>query len=369
MRAPRPVRGLLLPVVVAVAVAGTAVGVGSLVRSGAARQAAGVDAPPVLHLDGVGGGPQSGTKPRGIPSDEPTDLVRGLAGGGYRLAGDLLDGPASAWAYRLPAGQAGLDDVRRVATALGLAGTPRRTRAGWVVFSGRGRLVVQDAAGQPWSFGVRGCRSGLPTRSAVAAIACPLGAVRPPLPRPCLLEMCPLPQPPPGLVTSRAREFFAALGADAIPFAVDGATATANPDVEGVPTADWPLSVTVGEAGTVTAAAGHLGRPVRLASYPIVSADEAFVALQKRPRPLPEVCQLRIDPSRSRSAARRAQPRCLPLTPTVVTGARLGLDYVLADRGALLVPAWLFSVRGDAQPIPQIAIAARYLAGNGIPGT
>jgi hypothetical protein len=33
------------------------------------------------------------------------------------------------------------------------------------------------------------------------------------------------------------------------------------------------------------------------------------------------------------------------------------------QRGALLVPAWLFAVAGQAQPVPEIAVEPKYLAG------
>jgi hypothetical protein len=57
-----------------------------------------------------------------------------------------------------------------------------------------------------------------------------------------------------------------------------------------------------------------------------------------------------------------ANADCPQPAPVKVTGAELGLQLTaLADEEAALLPAWLFSVEGWPQPLPQLAIEPRFL--------
>ncbi|MDQ6875853.1 MAG: hypothetical protein M3042_12435, partial [Actinomycetota bacterium] len=105
----------------------------------------------------------------------------------------------------------------------------------------------------------------------------------------------------------------------------------------------------IGPARQVRSADGWLGKPQRGATYPLVSAPEAFQRLQARPRLYSHLC--------------RAQPTggCAKPPPQQVTGAHTGLMVASDADGALLVPAWLFTVAGRAEPEAVVAVAANYL--------
>jgi hypothetical protein len=53
---------------------------------------------------------------------------------------------------------------------------------------------------------------------------------------------------------------------------------------------------------------------------------------------------------------------CAPTPDRVVTGATLGLTQAYStDHGILLVPAWLFQVRGEPTPMAVIAVEGAFL--------
>lgn len=53
---------------------------------------------------------------------------------------------------------------------------------------------------------------------------------------------------------------------------------------------------------------------------------------------------------------------CAPTPDQVVTGATLGLTQAYTtDRGILLVPAWLFQVRGESTPVAVGAVQQAFL--------
>jgi hypothetical protein len=307
----------MVAAVVVAAVLGVAAVVRSPDRSGAPPRG-GAAAPPVLHVAGSGGA---------VADVEPRDQVPGTA---LRLAGSLPQGPARADAFRLRSPST--SELRRLATALGLDASPRRVRAGWVAESGEQRLAVRSADGS-WSFGPRDC-------------------VAPPVPDDGAVPACALAQrvaPPEATVRAAARRVFAALGLRDAPVRVSGATATAQPRVDARPTTGLATAVTVSSSG-ITAANGRLGRPVRLGSYPLVSAGTAYRSLLARPRILAEVCRLAPDGH-----------SCVPPAPTTVTGATLGLAFEPAKEGPVLVPAWLFTVRGSDDPLVVVALQPRFL--------
>lgn len=56
------------------------------------------------------------------------------------------------------------------------------------------------------------------------------------------------------------------------------------------------------------------------------------------------------------------KPGCADLPPTVITGATLGLTMAQDAGRPTLVPAWLFTVRGQDEPLAQVAVQPSYLA-------
>jgi hypothetical protein len=122
----------------------------------------------------------------------------------------------------------------------------------------------------------------------------------------------------------------------------------ADPRVAGLPTSGYATSLEIDGDGHVVGGSGYLGRPSAGASYPLVSAREAFDALPELPRPM-FACP---------DTASCPQPE-----PARVTGAELGLQLTaLADDEAALVPAWLFTVKDWTMPLAQPAIEPRFLS-------
>jgi hypothetical protein len=56
------------------------------------------------------------------------------------------------------------------------------------------------------------------------------------------------------------------------------------------------------------------------------------------------------------------KPGCADIPSTVITGATLGLTMAQDAGRPTLVPAWLFTVKGQDEPLAQIAVEASYLA-------
>jgi hypothetical protein len=123
-----------------------------------------------------------------------------------------------------------------------------------------------------------------------------------------------------------------------------------DPVVAGAPTTGWSTTVSVSTLGLIVSGSGWLGGSSAGPAYPLISAPAAFALLPQQPVPLVAI-------------ACPAHGACPGSTPRVVTGARLGLSLEHeADGTALLVPAWLFTVRGSDQPVAQVAVAPQYLA-------
>ena len=102
----------------------------------------------------------------------------------------------------------------------------------------------------------------------------------------------------------------------------------------------------------VVSANGWITQPNRDADYPVISAQRAFDLLQQQPRPMMMLCAQRTD----------GKPGCAEIPPTEVTGATLGVMLDQDGNDAVLVPAWLFSIKGQDDPVTQIAIDPSYLA-------
>ncbi|HEX5496819.1 MAG TPA: hypothetical protein VFX70_19830 [Mycobacteriales bacterium] len=155
------------------------------------------------------------------------------------------------------------------------------------------------------------------------------------------------PTPDRDAVRAAARPLLAALGLNGARLAVTTlpghGQVTADPAVGGLPTSG--LSTLLAFASSprlhLVSGSGWLADPRAGARYPIAPAHTVLT--------------------------RTPLLRCDPCDPTVgratVTGARFGLALERDDHGvALLVPAWLYDVRGSDRPLALVAIDPHFLA-------
>lgn len=56
----------------------------------------------------------------------------------------------------------------------------------------------------------------------------------------------------------------------------------ADPTADEIPTASWQTQLTIGAGGRISAVAGRPARPRRGDLYPVITAPQAFEALQRR---------------------------------------------------------------------------------------
>jgi hypothetical protein len=296
----------------------------------------------------------------------------------YRLGGPLPSLPDRARAWKL-GDTTDPDRVAALAAALGLTGQPKQESTGWTVRDGRRALLVNRAAGVPWTYGTGllgacGTRAGGGPYRPGPGIQCldPDAAVTSPS-RPANL-------PSPADAERVSRDLAARAGLD-----LDGArvrvtdswnsrTVQIDPAVDGTPTSGLTWTVAVGANGAVQHASGWLATPEPADTYPLIGVQAGFEQLKKF-RPL--VPMARADmPAAERRPCRPTgagsvpcNPRPLPPRTVTVTGARLGLQLAPAipkpnrpAEVAYLLPAYLFDLEGgwtDVQAV--IAVPARYL--------
>ncbi len=284
-------------------------------------------APSVLHLAGTAGARaevRAGGDPRG-----------------YELVGTLPSAhpDTPAWSLRPVADH---DAVRRLTTAL-RATSPVRVSAegswwwsrcadGAVSSDGAtsGCAVAQSGTVVPGSAG-GGTATGAPAPTRAAT-------------------------PSTETVRRVAAPLLAALGLDVADAEVQGSSAVVDPVVGGLPSYGLTTRVTVTGDATVADAAGWLVRPARADTYPVRPAEDVFDALPPLPRPMMACPE-----------SRDGRTQCPGLGPVQVTGARLGLAVQpLVGGGHVLVPAWLFAVKGSTEPVVGLAVAQKFL---GTPAT
>ena len=139
-----------------------------------------------------------------------------------------------------------------------------------------------------------------------------------------------------------------------------GASVSLDPTVGGLETSGFTTRVELDARSQITSAAGFLATPVRGESYPLITAREAFDRLPVFP--MMDLC--RMAPNGK---------GCIAPPPPEITGAHLGLmaQQLAATRPSsgdrVLVPAWLFDVKGSDQPLAQVAISPEFL-GSGSDG-
>ena len=291
---------------------------------------------PVLRLDSGTAGAEVGTP----ASPQGRDR--------FVLAGRLpTDRPGAAPIYRFGSGAGPAERVSKLAGALGLRGTPKRAEGQWYLADGRRVLTVDDGGDWQWQL---------------------TGPITPDTSVKCVRAPCPalpgprgLPGPPIDVAKRIATDVLAALGLPA-----DDLRATANgPVVEvraprrvgGRQVDAFSTELSVGSDRKIHRGQGWLGAPRQGPAYPLVSAAEAFRRLQAQPYAEIAICH------------QLPGGGCAPPPKVKVFGADLGLMRSHDQRGALLVPAWLFRVSGQEAPLAVVAVQSRYLGEPAAPVT
>lgn len=287
----------------------------------------------------TGGGGDS--TPRLTVEAVPPQLALETAGtaasaGTVEVAAELPTGPSRGQVRDLPAGAATEEQVVRLAAVLGVDGAAARAGDRWQVAAAGTVLVVSDTAGTPWQLSTP---SGDPPALTLpgapdASVSSPGGPVR----------------ATPGLraVTRAATLVLAAVGLRGaeVRFGTGPGTrdVVAAPVVDRLPTAGMETWLRYGPGARLIGAAGWLGTPAAAGQwYPLIPADEALATLPAGP-------EIAVDCT---------SPMC---RPRVVIGARPGLLLrPAAGEAALLVPAWLFTLRGGGTPLAAIAVNPAFL--------
>lgn len=324
---------------------------------------------------------------------------------GYVLVGTLPSGrPDDAPAWTLPDGPADATAVQRLARALE-AGAPTREGAAWRA----GGLTVQDTSGQPWwwtpcpdgtvssdgrtscatdtpgvsgggsagssggsSGGATGSGGGVDGSTPDSGVVTPAPPLDTPVPAPAPTGTA-VPEPrgpvvpeptgspvPVSTVEAAARPVLEALGLSLDDARVEttpwGGSVTVASDVDGVEAYGHATRVDVAPDGTVSHGSGWLAEPRRGDTYPLITAQEAFDRLP--PRMVAMLCPVGPDGQ-----------GCTPPPPAEITGARVGLSLQpLRDGGQVLVPSWLFTVKGSPELVAAVAVDPKYLdTGDGTP--
>jgi len=314
--------------------------------------------PTVLHLGSAGAGTAAMSAMSAMSATPANTSSPANPGDPYTLDTSLPDEkPADAPVYRLPESTA--DDAATVASALGLTGTPTRADGGWVLRIGNNRLAVRDDGS--WSYGLD-CFSGpeaqeeLTVECAYAsaggvAVASPADEAPPPAPTPSVA-----PGPTESTARATAEHVMSALGFSDAEIVVNAGDPTAyvqaTPHIDGQLAVGWITWLAVKADGSIDNGNGWATAPRSDASYPLISAQAAFDLLKQQPRPMMDMCMLRPD----------GKPGCAEAPPTEITGATLGLTIDYDADKPVLVPAWLFAVKDQTEPLAQVAIDPAYLA-------
>ncbi|MEU9176897.1 hypothetical protein AB0C90_08605 [Streptomyces sp. NPDC048550] len=301
----------------------------------------------------------------GIAPGEPDPHGSGVT---YRADIALPEAPATAPAFAAT-GEVTSEEVARLATALGIPGTPRLSGEVWQAgetADGAGpRLTVNRKAPGTWNFsrfqGTGGagddCKRGkdtcgpatLPQGAQEADGAGGKGGT------PVSEEAAKAAAAP---VLAAAGQGGAKLDARLVQGAVR--VVAADPVIDGLPTQGWSTKVSVGADSQVVAGSGELKAPVRAADQPVVGAVEALARLNRSSAgsggtdPGPSGCATSVPltpdtpvgPSDTLPCNPEPRPMKPPRTETV-KGAVLGLAPGTVDGARGLVPAWLFEVAGS----------------------
>jgi hypothetical protein len=340
--------------------------------------------PPLLRLTNVGAGVVGSTaqSATGVPESVGGGVTKGKRFG-WRLQGTLPQGPASGQVHLVPAWPQTRLFVSALGRALGMSGQPQHLSGGWYLLSGSAELSVSERPGGHWVFSNHGCIVGPMLDPAVGA-GCAVGRSVPPIPpelgapgakrapgaggitAPTTTSSPvpgPVPTPVPGNIARNiARPVLAAVGINAeaaqVLTAGSRSSITFSPTVAGLSVLGQESSVSIDERRHIVDASGWLATSTTGPSYPLISARQAYNQLLHQPWPMMALAM----PCRIVAGTHG----CQPAPDRVVAGATLGLMQVsTTDQGILLVPAWLFHLRGDPTPMAIIAINGAYLVASG----
>ncbi|RZU25301.1 hypothetical protein [Streptomyces sp. BK239] len=333
-------------------------------------------APPALVLDDY----NAATAPSGDASDSGGG--NGIAPGEpnpygvvYRAEGTLPDGPDSAPVYWAK-GAVSEAEVARLAAALGVKGTPVTEGQSWKVGAGTDGsgpvLRVEKQAPGLWTFsryapGTDSCKSGAAVCAQGSATGDPVSEET---------------------AKKAAEPVLEAVGqsdAEIDASQVAGAQRMVNADAEfgGLPTYGWTTGVTVNGQGEVVSGNGQLKTPAEGDSYPVLSARETLDRMNAAPgtdhrmgiggcatsAPLDGRPQGREDRLASPCAPSADMPGKQTRKQTVtVEEAVFGLAPHSSGGRQVLVPSWLFEVRGAGDgtyTVTHPAVEPEYLGGPG----
>jgi hypothetical protein len=344
----------------------------------------------------------------------------------YRVAEGVAAAPlpdhASAWT--LDAHVTG-DAVRRLASALGVTGTPNEDDTAWTVHDDTHQVRVEKQAGAPWSYSRwtpdcgpdasvssdgsvscggatagSGTASGSAAGTASGSAASGTATATVVVPPATAVEPCPMPDCPPGSSCTQVcptptpeplpvptpperpadlpakadaerigRELLAKTGADLDRAEVrvdDGFSqwmVAADPVVGGLPTQGMASTVAVGPKGAIEFANGWLGDPTQGDDYPLAGVQAGIERLKAGAGGWSPY------PGGPEPAIARDMPACVDCAPQVrtITGVRLGLQFspVYTSDGlpadALLVPAYFFRFDDSEFEQAVIAVADEFL--------
>ncbi|HEY5051035.1 MAG TPA: hypothetical protein VII50_09045 [Acidothermaceae bacterium] len=230
--------------------------------------------------------------------------IGGFGGfGGYVLSGTLPTQPTHAPIWTWQSGKASESDVTKLATALGLTGTPTRHAYGWDLTTSAGDLRVRDGDGEQWSYNRAdavpcpayqtdidnadgasvgyGCAVSAPppvatpgtTTSGTTAIVTPIDPVQ---------------GPDETATKAAAASLLSTLGvtgSEQFNESSPASTLSVAPQIDGMPTQGIETSVDVDAKG-IRAATGRLVAPKAGTDYPLQTAAAAFKSLADRPMPM-----------------------------------------------------------------------------------
>ncbi|MFF1445191.1 hypothetical protein [Streptomyces sp. NPDC058295] len=319
--------------------------------------------PAALLLDDYSGGTGTGT-------DTPEGGTSGIAPGEpnpygvtYKAAGTLPDGPGSAPVYWAK-GEVTKDEVARLAKALGAEGTPVVDGEAWKVGAGNDGsgpvLRVNRQAPGMWTF----------TRYAPGTDNCTAGTDKCTV-TPSAESGAPVSEAAAKKAAAPVLEAVGQDGAQLDASQVMGSRRVVNaePVFGGLPTYGWTTGISVGAQGEVVGGNGQLETPVKGDTYPLLSAREALDALNAAPgtdhrmgiggcaSPVPLKDRLE-SPCGASTTAPQGQT-------ATVEDAVLGLAPHTSGGRQVLVPSWLFDVKGsgaaDGYTVTQPAVEPTYL--------
>ncbi|MFI1535642.1 hypothetical protein [Streptomyces anandii] len=313
-------------------------GGGSGDRTTGSEASGGHGTPPPLALDGYSSG---GTN--GIAPGEPNPY-----GASYRAGGTLPGGPGSAPVYRAR-GEVTRDEVARLARALGVDGTPVADAQAWTVGTGKDgggpMLRVNRLAPGTWTFsryapGTDNCKGVLCTHDPAAPATNPVSVAA---------------------AEKAAVPVLKALGQDDAKVdasQIMGAQRVVNADpvIGGLPTYGWTTGLTVSAQGEVVGGSGQLKAPVKGDTYPVLSARRTLDLMNAAPRTdhrmgiggctVPEPPKDRLEAPCGTSPSGSAGTGGTGGDAFTVDKAVFGLASHYSQGRQLLVPSWLFRVRG-----------------------